>query len=149
MSTATETSTQKPGGGAIPGAIPYLSLDGALKAAEFYRKAFGAEQEPDHRAGREGCPPDEQGRTMHVYLTVNGGPLMMSDFYPEHGYAKVDPQGYMLHLQVDDIDAWWNRAVEAGAEVKVPVQDMFWGDRYGQLRDPFGVTWSMGMTPRK
>ncbi len=142
MSTAAETSTQKPGQGAIPGVIPYLSIDGALKAAEFYKRAFGAEQVGAAQA-------DEQGRTMNVYLRINGGPLMMSDFFPEHGYGVVDPQGYMLHLQVDDIDAWWNRAVEAGAEVKMPVQPMFWGDRYGQLRDPFGVTWTMGMTPAK
>jgi uncharacterized glyoxalase superfamily protein PhnB len=49
----------------------------------------------------------------------------------------------MLHLQVDDVDAWWQRAVDAGAEIVLPLQKMFWGDRYGQLRDPFGVLWSM------
>jgi uncharacterized glyoxalase superfamily protein PhnB len=52
-------------------------------------------------------------------------------------------------LQVDDADAWWKRAVEAGAEPLMPVTDMFWGDRYGQFRDPFGVRWSVGTTPKK
>jgi PhnB protein len=57
--------------------------------------------------------------------------------------------GYTLHLQVDDADAWWKRAVEAGAEPLIPVTDMFWGDRYGQFRDPFGVRWSVGTTIKK
>ncbi len=53
-------------------------------------------------------------------------------------------RGYTLHMKVDDVDFWWKRAVDAGAEVVLPLQRMFWGDRYGQLRDPFGVLWSMG-----
>ena len=58
------------------------------------------------------------------------------------------PGAFMLHLQVDDVDAWWKRAIGAGAEVLLPVQEMFWGDRYGQLRDPFGVRWSIGAHKR-
>ena len=117
------------------GVVAYLQVDGASKAAEFYQRAFGATE-----AGRQ--PVDEQGRTMHIHLYVNGGSLMLSDAYPEHGYALERPQAFDLMLQVDDIDAWWARAVAAGAEVLMPVQDMFWGARYGQLRDPFGVRWS-------
>ncbi len=69
---------------------------------------------------------------------------MLSDPYPEHGCALQTPQAFNLHMQVGDVDAWWRRAVEAGAEIALPLQLMFWGDRYGQLRDPFGVTWSVG-----
>jgi PhnB protein len=127
---------------ALAGVVAYLSLDGAIKAAEFYKQAFGATE-----VGA--IPPDGQGRTMHVYLLVNGGALMLSDFYPEHGYPKVDPQGYMLHLQVDDIESWWKRAVDAGARVKVDLHDAFWGDLYGQLTDPWGVVWTLGMTPKR
>ena len=80
---------------------------------------------------------------MHVHLYINGSSLMMGDAYPEHGHALQEPQAFNLTLQVDDIDVWWKRAVDAGAEVVMPVADMFWGDRYGQLRDPFGVLWAM------
>jgi PhnB protein len=117
------------------GVVAYLQVDGADKASEFYQRAFGATE-----VARQ--PVDEQGRTMHIHLYVNGGSLMLSDAYPEHGYALERPQAFDLMLQVDDIDAWWARAVAAGAEVLLPVQDMFWGARYGQLRDPFGVRWS-------
>ena len=80
---------------------------------------------------------------MHVHLYVNGSSLMLGDAYPEYGHPLQTPQAFNLTLQVDDIDAWWSRAVAAGAEVVMPVQEMFWGARYGQLRDPFGVLWSM------
>ena len=118
------------------GCVPYLNLDGALAAAEFYQKAFGATLAARY-------PPDDKGRSMHVHLYVNGGSLMLSDFYPEHGHAKVAPQGFALTLQVDDIEAWFKRAVAAGAEATMPPQKMFWGDLYGQLRDPFGVSWAL------
>jgi PhnB protein len=139
MNASTQSGQAESSSAAVTGVVPYLSLDGAREAAEFYKRAFGAQE-----VGA--IAPDEKGRTMHIFLRINGGPLMMSDFFPEHGHPKVAPQGYMLHLQVTDIEKWWNRAVEAGAEVAVALHDAFWGDRYGQLRDPFGVTWSMGMT---
>jgi PhnB protein len=118
------------------GLLPYVTVDGAIKAAEFYKRAFGAEQ-------AFMVPPDEKGRTMHVHLYINGSSLMMSDAYPEHGHPLTKPQGFSLQLVVDDIDFWWDRAVAAGAEVVMPVELMFWGDRYGQLRDPFGILWAM------
>ncbi len=118
------------------GVVAYLQVDGASKASEFYQRAFGATE-----VARQ--PVDEKGRTMHVHLYVNGSSLMLSDPYPDYGYALQTPQAFDLMLHVDDIDAWWARAVAAGAEVIQPVQDMFWGARYGQLRDPFGVRWSM------
>jgi PhnB protein len=118
------------------GLTPYLMIDGAMKAAEFYQRAFGAEIATSH-------PPDAKGRTMHVHLYVNGSSLMLSDPFPDHGHPLVKPQAFNLTLQVSDIDAWWKRAVDAGAEVVMPMADMFWGARYGQLRDPFGVEWAL------
>jgi len=75
----------------------------------------------------------------------NGADVMLADEFPEHGgNLEVGPRGVTLHLAVDDADRWWNRAVEAGATVAMPLEDQFWGDRYGQLRDPFGHSWSIG-----
>jgi PhnB protein len=123
------------------GVIAYLQVDGAMKAAEFYQRAFGAELVAAH-------PTDDKGRTMHVHLYINGGSLMLSDFYPEHGQPAVKPQGFTLTVEVDDIEAWWKRAVDAGVEILTPPQDMFWGARFGALRDPFGVNWGFNQ-PKK
>src|SRR5580658_9139876 len=118
------------------GATVYLNVDGAVKAFHFYQKAFGAEL-----AAMQ--PPDAQGRTMHAHLYINGSSVMLSDFYPEHGHAKVAPAGFSVALHVGDIDTWFKRAVDAGATVTMPVQKMFWGDRYGSVQDPFGVSWAI------
>jgi PhnB protein len=124
------------------GVIAYLALDGAMKAVEFYRRALGAEV-------AMAMPVDEKGRTMHVHLYINGSSVMLSDFYPEHGHPPVKPQGFTMTLQVDDIAAWWRRAIAAGGEAVMAPQDMFWGDRYGQFRDPFGVLWALNQPQRK
>ncbi len=121
------------------GLICYLQVDGATKAAEFYQRAFGATEVYRH-------PVDEKGRTMHIHLYVNGSSLMLADAYPEHGYPAQKPAGFDLTLDIkdkDSIDAWWDRAVAAGAEVVLPLQEMFWGARYGQVRDPFWVAWAL------
>lgn len=118
------------------GLVTYLTVDGALKAAEFYTRAFGAEMVA-------ALPADEQGRTCHVHLHVNGSSLMLSDAYPEHGHPLQPPQSFTLTLMVEDIDARYAHAVAAGATAVMPPAEMFWGDRYGQLRDPFGVVWAM------
>jgi uncharacterized glyoxalase superfamily protein PhnB len=123
------------------GVVAYLSLEGALKAADFYKKAFGGEIVATH-------PPDEKGRTMHVHLYINGNSVMLSDPYPEHGHPYRPAAGFSLMLPVDDIAAWWKRAIDAGCESVMPPADMFWGDRYGQLRDPFGILWAMNQ-PKK
>ncbi|MGN6144380.1 MAG: VOC family protein [Mesorhizobium sp.] len=122
----------------LGGLTPYLGIDGATKAATFYEKAFGARQVFAY-------PPDEQGRTMHIHLHVNGSSLMLGDFYPEHGHPVKAVQActMQLHLTEENIDEWWQRAVDAGCEVTTPLQVMFWGDRWGALRDPFGVEWAM------
>ena len=59
------------------------------------------------------------------------------------------PRGMTIHLHVDDADSWFNRAVAAGARAAMPLEDMFWGDRYGQVADPFGYRWSIGQPLRK
>jgi len=118
------------------GVVACLQVDGALRAAAFYQRAFGAEQAFAY-------PPDDKGRTMHVHLYINGSSVMLGDPYPEHGCAYQPAQGFNLTLMVHDIDACWQRAIDAGATPVMPPQDMFWGDRYAQLRDPFGVLWAM------
>ena len=80
---------------------------------------------------------------MHVHLYINGNSVMLSDAFPEHGCAVEKPQGFNVTLPVDNIDTRFQRAIEAGATGPMPVADMLWGDRYGQLRDPFGVVWAM------
>jgi PhnB protein len=123
------------------GAVPYLTVDGAIKAAEFYQKAFAAEVATIY-------PPDAKGRTMHAHVYINGASVMFSDAYPEHGHPLQAPAAFNIMLRVDDIDAWYKRAVDAGCTATMPPADMFWGDRYGQLKDPFGVTWALN-TPIK
>ncbi len=123
------------------GVVPYLTVDGAVKAVEFYQKAFAAEVAAV-------MPPDEKGRTMHAHIYVNGGSIMFSDAYPEHGHPLTQPAAFSIMLRVDDIDAWYKRAVEAGCKPIMPPADMFWGDRYGQLKDPYGVIWALN-TPIK
>ena len=129
----TQATKQPP---ALGGVIPYLSVSDASAAAEFYKRAFGAEE-----VARASMPGSD--KIIHLHLYINGGSLMLADPCPEHGHPHREPQGYTLQLVVDDVDAWWQRAVDAGAEIVLPLQLMFWGDRYGQLRDPFGVTWAV------
>lgn len=142
MSATTETKpaalTPVPVKG---GVVAYLQVDGALRAAEFYQRAFGAVQALAY-------PPDDKGRTMHVHLYINGSSVMLGDPFPEHGHPLQAPAGFNLTLMVDDIEAAWQRAIDAGATPLMPPADMFWGDRYAQLRDPFGVTWAMNQGKR-
>lgn len=123
------------------GIVAYLTVEGALKASAFYQKAFGGEQVGVY-------PPDEQGRTMHVHLYINGSSLMLSDPYPEHGCGYVPAAGFNLTLMVTNVDAAFQRATDAGCTTVMPPTDMFWGDRYAQLKDPFGVFWAMN-APKK
>ena len=91
----------------LGGVAPYLGVSNASKAADFYAKAFGASE-----VAR--LPPDEKGRYLHIHLVINGGSVMLADAFPDHGHPLETPGAFMLHLQVDDVDAWWKRAVEAG-----------------------------------
>lgn len=120
---------------------PYLTLKDSAKAIKFYKEAFGAKEiEVNHS-------PD--GRIMNAILQIGNSMLMLSDEFPEFSSCNIMPPHSlkgtttMFHLYVEDVDAAFNQAVKAGAKVKMPVEDMFWGDRYGQLEDPFGHLWSI------
>lgn len=127
--------------GPVTGVTAHLTVrDGAGGAAvDFYRKAFAAEE-------LQRLPADDGKRILHSSLKINGGHVMLADDFPEYcgGASQGAPAGVTMHLQVDDADRWFERAVEAGAIARMPPSDMFWGDRYGQVQDPFGHTWSIG-----
>ena len=125
---------------AIPvGVYTYLSVTGGKAAIEFYTRAFGAVEE--YRAYGQ-----DNERIMHARFRVNGAAILLSDDFPEYrgGSAAPPPSGVTIHLEVDNADQWWERAVAAGATIQMPLADQFWGDRYGQLKDPYGHTWSIG-----
>ena len=135
------TADTMPAAAVKGGLVTYLTVEGALDAAAFYTRAFGAETAASY-------PPDEKGRTMHVHLHVNGSSLMLSDAYPEQGCPYQPAQGFALTLMVDDIGTWWERAIAAGATPLMPPAEMFWGDTYARLCDPFGITWAMNQQRR-
>lgn len=131
MDIATKPVPQTKGG-----VVPYLMVGDAAAAAKFYEKAFGAKEV--NRAY------DKDGKTiLHLHLYLNDASLFLMDPMTHHGYPLEKLQGFNLHLPVDDADAWFKRAVDAGAEGAMPPQDMFWGERYGQLKDPYGATWGV------
>ncbi|HXM81808.1 MAG TPA: VOC family protein [Burkholderiales bacterium] len=118
---------------------PHLVCAGAANAIEFYKKAFGAVE--------LARLPGSQGRLMHAAIRIGDSTVMLADEMPEWG--SLGPKALKgspvtIHLYVDDADAFVARAVKAGAKVTMPVDDMFWGDRYGKLEDPFGHHWSVG-----
>lgn len=117
---------------------PFLTCRDAAKAIDFYKKAFGATE--------RGVMKGLDGKVMHAELQIGDSIIMLSDEYPEMG--SVSPQAIGgsamgLHIYIDGVDAAFDRAVKAGAQVEMPVMDMFWGDRYGKLKDPFGHKWSV------
>lgn len=135
----------QPEQGPTSGLTPHLTIrDGrAAEAIDFYARAFGATEQTR-------IPADDGKRLMHAHLIVNGASLMLNDDFPEYrGGPTAAPSAVTLHLQVDDADRWFERAVGAGATVSMPIGDQFWGDRYGQVTDPFGHSWSIGAPIRK
>jgi uncharacterized glyoxalase superfamily protein PhnB len=124
------------------GVVPYLSFDGAAAAVDFYIKAFGAKEIARMHA-------QDGKRIMHCQLEINGGALMLSDNFPEFGLPPVQRSAsYTMQLVIPDGDTWWDRAIKAGCKEKVPFAVAPWGDKYGQMTDPFGVTWAIN-TPAK
>lgn len=118
---------------------PFLTVRDAARAIEFYKKAFGAKE--------RGVAKDPDGKVMHAELMIGDSIIMLSDEYPEFGCLSPQTIGGSssgLHIYLDGVDAAFDRAVKAGAEVEMPVADQFWGDRYGKLKDPFGHKWSIG-----
>jgi uncharacterized glyoxalase superfamily protein PhnB len=126
---------------------PHLVCAGAADAIEFYKKAFNAIE--------EGRFPTPDGKIMHALVRIGGSPLMLVDEMPDWGALgpkALNGSPVTIHLYVDDVDAAVERAVAAGAKITMPINDAFWGDRYGQLEDPFGHHWSIAthvrdMTP--
>jgi PhnB protein len=117
---------------------PHLVCAGAGAAIDFYKKAFGATE--------TSRMPGPGGKLMHASIRIGDSAVMLVDEMPEWG--SLGPKALkgspvVIHLYVDDVDAFTARAVAAGAKVTMPVADMFWGDRYGQLEDPFGHRWSV------
>lgn len=119
---------------------PYLTLKDAAKAIQFYKAAFGAKEIELNSS------PD--GRIMNAVLKIGDSLMMLSDEFPEYCSTISPPHSLkgttaMFHMYVEDVDKAFNKAIKAGAKVKMPLADMFWGDRYGQLEDPFGHLWSL------
>ena len=117
---------------------PHLVCAGAADAIEFYKKAFNAE-ELAQLAG-----PD--GKLMHGLIKIGDSMLMLVDEYPQWdslGPNARNGTSVTLHLYVEDADAQFKQAIDAGCSVRMPLTDMFWGDRYGVLQDPFGHLWSI------
>ena len=117
---------------------PHLICANASAAIEFYKKAFNATE--------TSRLPGPAGRLMHASLRIGDSAVMLVDEMPEHGALgpkSLKGSPVAIHLYVEDADAVAAQAVAAGAKVTMPVTDMFWGDRYGQLEDPFGHRWSI------
>ena len=130
-------STKNPPAG-YHSVTPYLVVDDAAAAIEFYRKAFGAE---------ETLRFEHEGRVGHAEIRIGDSHVMLSDEWPEWGYRSAksiggSPVGLMIY--VDDVDTVFQRAIAAGATERSPVQDQFYGDRTGNLTDPFGHQWTVG-----
>ena len=118
-----------PAASRYPTITPYLNVRSANEAIEFYKQAFGAEE--------RSRMPAPDGSIMHAEITIGDASVFLSD-------AAAQPETRStLHVLVDDCDALFERAISAGGEAKMAPQDMFWGDRYGEVRDPFGNVWSI------
>ena len=117
---------------------PHIVVQDALKALEFYKKAFGAQETTRH------LTPDGKS-VMHAQLKIGNSVLMLANEWPPMCLSPKSRGGtsVTLHLYVDDADAAFDRAVKAGCAIRMPLMDQFWGDRYGQVEDPFGHLWSI------
>jgi PhnB protein len=115
---------------------PYLCVKGGADAIEFYKKAFGAKE-----VMRMGGP---EGKIGHAELQLGDSRVMLADEFPEMGFLSPQSVGgvpVMMHLYVEDVDSTVSRATNAGAKVTRPIEDQFYGDRAGQIEDPFGHKW--------
>ncbi|MFQ5877854.1 MAG: VOC family protein [Acidobacteriota bacterium] len=118
---------------------PYLVVKDAGRAIDFYREAFGAEEELR-------MPGPDGNSVMHAEIRIGDSHLFLADECPERGCKSPLTLGgspSSIHLYVTDVDAAFKKAIDAGAEAVMPVADMFWGDRYGKVKDPFGHEWGI------
>ena len=117
---------------------PYLAVEDANTAIEFYKEAFGAEELMRM--------PGPDGKIAHATIQIGDSKLMLSDPFEQSTVRPPAERGGptgSIFLYVDDVDATFDQATEAGAEVTMPLDDMFWGDRFGSVTDPFGHVWSL------
>jgi PhnB protein len=118
---------------------PHITVNDGNKAIEFYKKAFGAKEV--YRM------PGPGGKIMHAEIQIGDSMIMLNDEFPEMDGSRsaksLGGSAVTLNLYVPDVDKLFNQAVAAGATATMPVADMFWGDRYGKLKDPFGHNWSI------
>jgi len=117
---------------------PHLVCEGAAEALAFYAQAFGAVE--------LGRMPGPGGKIMHAEMRIGDSRIMLADAFPEYGSKgprALQGTTVVMHLYVPDADAAWDKALAAGAEPVMPLEDAFWGDRYGQVADPFGHRWSI------
>ncbi len=128
----------------VYGLIPELVVSNGPKALDWYREGMGAE------IRNQMMDPSGSGKVMHAEMLLNGALIFVNDDFAEAGGGNTrSPESLggspvTLHLTIDDVDSAFNRAIDAGATVTMPLEDTFWGSRYGRLRDPFGHEWSMG-----
>jgi PhnB protein len=122
--------------------IPHIPVTDGEAAIKFYERAFGAKCESKKLA-------QDGKRVMHAHVTLGAGVIFVCDDFPEFGGqgaqapTRLGGASCTIHLETPDADAAWERAVKAGAEVLMPLDNQFWGARYGQLQDPFGHVWSI------
>ena len=130
-----------------PALSPHLVVDDANAAIDFYVKAFGAVE--------VGRIPGPDGKLIHGAVQSDGATVMLADDFPEmSGGKSMTPKSLggtpvTIHLTVTDVETRFQQAVDAGATVVMPLEDKFWGDRYGIVRDPFGHQWSLGQPVRE
>lgn len=130
-----------------PAVSPHLVVDDAAAAIDFYVKAFDAVE--------LGRVPGPDGRLVHAAVRINGSLIMLNDDFPEMCSGKsMTPKSLggtpvTIHLTVNDVDARFQQALDAGATLVMPLDDQFWGDRYGVVADPFGHNWSLGQPVRE
>jgi PhnB protein len=122
----------------VEAVTPHIVVNDAAAAASWYEQALGAREQ------RRIALPN--GKVMSLELRFGDLPIMVADEFPEMGVLgplAIGGTAVALHLLTDDVDALWQRATDAGAEVRHPLQDAFWGERYGQIVDPFGHRWGL------
>ena len=122
---------------------PHLVCAGAADAIEFYKKAFNAQE--------YGRVPGPDGKLMHALINIGDSMVMLVDEYPEYGSLGPNARNgtsVTLHMYVEDADKQFQQALDAGCTVRMPLDDMFWGDRYGIVQDPFGHLWSIATHTR-
>jgi PhnB protein len=117
---------------------PYLAVDDAAQAIDFYERAFGAKE--------RSRMPGPDGKIAHAELEIGDSLVMLSDPFPQSSYKspkQLAGTTMGIFMYVEDVDAAVEQAVDAGATVTMPVEDMFWGDRFGSVSDPFGHMWQI------